>query len=165
MKRLLAAALFSALALAAIAPASAQTYNNSGRVNAVGLCSAVTAGYPVGCAPTIGDTAFKAAVTTTLTQFIAAPTAGSIRITAAQYAAIESATGGALEIEAGTGTNCGTGTVVVSALAWVPTSAVAGSYGNGSGAIWILPAGDAACAVITAGTVTFAEISGTYAVY
>ena len=167
MKRLLAAALFVALASTFVAPASAQTPPLSGgAVQNMGLCSAVTATYPLPCAPTIGDKPFYSAATTSLTQFIAAPTGGqSIRFTFVGYSAIESATGGELEIESGTGSNCASGTAVVAPLAWVPTTQVSGSYGWAEGAVYILPANSAACVVVSAGTVTFAAIAGTYAIY
>lgn len=162
MKRLLTVALALTFAALMFAPASAQVYKDNGQAGANGLCSAIALGFPVGCAPQVGDKAFEVSVTNTLTQFIAAPTTGAIHFTFVQYAAIESATGGALEIEVGTGTNCASNASVLTSLTYMATTGnVSGSYGNGNGAVFIAPVGYAACAVL-AGTVTSAIVSGTY---
>jgi hypothetical protein len=169
MKRLIfAAALAAAAAISfgSATPASAQTDQGTGAIPG-GLCSALTPGYPTACAPTIGDQPFYAAVTTTLTQFIAAPTSpASIRITFLQFEGLESATGGNMLLEQGTGTNCGTNTAVVSNLAYMTASTyVSGSYGWAEGAVFILKPGSAACVAASAGSITSASISGTAAIW
>jgi hypothetical protein len=162
MKRFLAAALFTAFALISFAPASAQVYKDSGQVPASGLCTAVTAGYAVGCAPTIGDTpfAYDAGATKTLTQVIAAPTAGSIRIPAGFAYGVESATGGTLEIETGTGSNCASSTTIIFAVALGASGLVTVNLPP-----LIAAAKTAVCFTVTAGTLVDGGIFGTYAVY
>lgn len=130
-------------------------------------CSFDTTASARHCAPA-GGNGMSQAVTTTLTQVIAAPASGSIRITALNAAAEESATGGFLELEYGTGTNCATGTTLLSVIMWVGAAATSGqqfSMGSGNGAVLIVPATKALCVLITAGTVTTAEISGTYEIF
>jgi hypothetical protein len=169
MKRLVIAVALAAAAISfgSAVPASAQTYQGNGAVPSA-LCSAITPGYPTACAPTIGDTPYYAAVTTTLAQFIAAPTApASIRITYLQYEALESATGGDLLLEQGTGTNCGTNTAVVAKVAYMAsTTYVSGALGVGpEGSIFILKPGYAACIGASGGTITSAAIAGVYAIW
>jgi hypothetical protein len=163
----LAAALAAAAAISfGSAPASAQTYQGVGAVPGA-LCSALAPGFPTACAPTVGDQPFYSAVTTTLTQFIAAPTSpAAIRITFLQFEALESATGGDLLLEQGTGTNCGTSTAVVAKLAYMTASTyVSGSYGWAEGSVWILKPGYAACVAASAGSITSAAISGVTAIW
>ena len=162
MKRFIAAAVFAAMTIASVLPASAQVYKDSGQAGASGLCSAVTPGYPVPCSPTIGDTAFSydSGSTKTLTQVIAAPAAGSIRIASGFFYGVESATGGTLEIETGTGSNCASNTAVLFAVAL-------GSSGLVSGALpqLIAPAKSAVCFTVTAGTLVDGGIFGVQATY
>jgi hypothetical protein len=166
MKRLLSVALFAAIvAFSFCAPASALPAVQGNFPVPDSWCSAVTPGYPLACVKTIGDTPFAAAVTTTLTQFIAAPTAPSaIRITFIQFAGIESATGGELYLEQGTGTNCGTSTAIVADLTHITASTGFTGFYAGSPA-FVLKPGFAACIEASAGTVTAAEIAGTAAIW
>jgi hypothetical protein len=169
MKRLISVAVlaFASLAFMPASPAMAQTYQGNGTLPST-LCSAITPGFPTACAPTIGDTPYYAAATLTLTQFIAAPTApAAIRITYLQFEGFESATGGELLLEQGTGTNCATNTAIVAKLAYLTaTSYVSGSLGYGpEGTIFQLKPGYAGCVVISAGTVTSAAIAGMYSAW
>lgn len=132
---------------------------------AAGLC---TGG--AGCAPAVGDTGFRAAATTVLTQFIAAPGPGvSIRVTAIQAGGYDTATGGQIQISSGTGTNCTTTNTVEANLIVMPAALTQGggdsmSWGNGVGAVMIIGANRALC-VQAFGTVGSAQISGTYTTY
>jgi len=162
MKRLLAAAAFAAMTFASFAPASAQVYKDSQLVNASGLCTQIISGYPVGCAPTIGDKQFTydAGSTKTLTQFIAAPTAGSVRIASGFVYGVESATGGTLELETGTGTNCASNTTILFAVALGASGLVTVTLPQ-----LIAPAKTAVCFFVSAGTLVDGGAFGTYAVY
>jgi hypothetical protein len=133
-----------------------------GQAPAVGLCTNAA-----GCLPPNGDTQFYQAATTTLTQVIAAPGSGSIRITSLVASGLESATGGWIELEYGTGTNCATGTTVLAFVLWVPAAAPGAqiSLGTGYGNVFLVPATKALCVIVSAGTVTQASIAGTYTVY
>jgi opacity protein-like surface antigen len=168
MKRLLAAALFAALALASIGPASAQQ-QAAAPVTYEAFCSYIVAtGLPSSCVPTVGDTPFSAPAlaSATAAQIVAGVAGASIRVTYVAYSAYNSATAGLLELLYGTGTNCGTGTTVLHVLADVPaTTQISGALGTGYGQIFIVPAGKSLCAEITAGTVTEASVAGTVAIY
>jgi len=168
MKRLLASVLFAALALVSIAPASAQVYQGGGVLPET-LCSYTSVvGYPTPCAPTVGDKPISAPALASgaATKILTGVTGASWRITYLAYSAYESATGGALELLYGTGTNCGTGTTVLHVISYVPaTTLVAGQLGTAYGQNLIAPAGKDVCAEITAGTVTEASVAGTAALY
>jgi hypothetical protein len=167
MKRILSAALFALFALGSLAPAVAQNVPGAAAINEAWCSTQVGAGVPAGCDPVVGDTAFayNAGTTTTLTQFIAAPAAGSIRIVAMSFFGVESATGGTAEIEQGTGTNCASNAGVVWAEQLGATGIVQAQVGSGYGQVLILKAGYAACFTVTAGTLVGAGVFGTYAVY
>ena len=98
-------------------------------------------------AQTIG---FNQAVTATLTQFIAAPPiiTQSIRILSIQEMTADSATGGPVELEYGTGVNCGTNTklfalVSTSTATVVSTINALSAFGNKSGCLSsVIPAGN-----------------------
>lgn len=163
MKRLLSAVLFVALAFSVVAPASAQVYSNSGRATADRLCSTVGRG-AVPCVQPGYDTpfAYDAGSTKTLTQFIAAPTSGAIHIPpgAGFVYGEESATGGTLEIEQGTGSNCASNAAVIYAVAIPATGEVA----------YALPAlqakaGYALCFFVSAGTLTDGGVFGTASIF
>lgn len=130
----------------------------------VGFC---TGG--IACAAPVGDTNFTIPITTTITQFIAAPSNPnqSIRITSISSAGWDTATGGAVSIFAGTGTNCATATATVGIINTLPAAAGSSNgvaWGNGFGAVMILPPGDAAC-VAGGGTISTGRIQGTYTVF
>lgn len=132
-------------------------------VLANGLCS-----NSIPCAPPIGDVTIISAVTTSLTQIIAAPGVGvSVRITAIQALGEESATGGVMDLVEGTGTNCATPVKTIPLLA-IGASFTANqqvTWGNGVGQIIMVPTNTAVCVNVTAGTITTAGIVITYTVY
>jgi len=117
----------------------------------------------------INMTPFVAAATSTLTQFIAAPANGAIHFFSISGAGYDTATGGIVELEYGTGTNCGTGTTIMAYLFVMPAALTQGggddfSYGNGLASVIAAPVGKAVC-VIATGTVGVAGIEGVYAIY
>lgn len=120
------------------------------------------------CTEPVGDTPFNQAATTSLTQVIAAPSVATqkLRITALFATGEESATGGNLELETGTGTNCATNTAVLAVLVPLSASLAAGQQIAAQGnPLLIAPAGAAICVLVTAGTVTSANVSGVYTTY
>lgn len=167
MKRLPAAALFAAISLACLAPASAQQAYNTPSVNETWCSSTLGAGIPQGCAPTVGDTpfAYDAGSTKTLTQVIAAPTAGSIRITYASLYGVESATGGTLEVVQGTGSNCASNASIIWAVALGASGLVQAQLGSGYGQVLIVKATYEVCFEVTAGTLVDGGMFGVYSVY
>lgn len=167
MKRLLAAALFAALSIGCLTPASAQTVYNNPAVNETWCSSTLGNGIPQGCSPTVGDTpfAYDSGSTVTLTQVIPAPASGSIRITYASIYGVESATGGTLKIEQGTGTNCASNASVIWAVALGASGLVQAQLGSGYGQVLIAKPGYAVCFTVSAGTLVDGGMFGTYAVY
>jgi len=131
--------------------------------NTSGVC---TNGNP--CEPAVGDQPFVAVPTTSLAQIIAAPTNAvqAIHFTSISAMGYESATGGVLEIEQGTGTNCASNASVIAYVLYLPASAGVATFsvGSGNGSVLIVKPGYAACVIVAAGTITAAGIWGTYAI-
>jgi hypothetical protein len=142
----------------------AQQVQSGPNVTTTGLCT-----NGIACNPAVGDSAFSQAATTSLAQVIAAPTnaAQSVRITALAAQGYESATGGVLELEQGTGVNCASSTAVLAYVLYLPATAgiSSASIGSGLGAVFIAKPGFAVCVIVTAGTVGVAGIAGTYTIY
>lgn len=96
--------------------------------------------------------------TATTTQLVALASGKAIYVTAMDVVAGGT---GNITFEYGTGTNCGTGTTVLTgAYNLVAQSGLA--KGNGAGAVWIVPAGNALCALTSAavqmsGSVSYAQ--------
>lgn len=131
----------------------------------------VPMGYCTGavfCAPAIGDTRFSQAVTTTITQVIAAPSAGSIHITSYQIAAYETATGGYIAVYEGTGVNCVTGQHLVAIILTMTAAIQMSGNPQGTGVGTVIGPIDplnAVCVGASAGTIGIANFSGNYATY
>lgn len=164
MKRLISAATVAALALFAFAPIAAPAqYANNGV--AQHYCSTLIGGsIPSWCATPGGDQpfAYDAGATKTLTQVIAAPTAGSIRIPvgAGFVYGEESATGGTLELEQGTGSNCASNASIIFAVALPASGIVAYTL-----PAIIVKAKYELCFFVSAGTLVDGGVFGTFSTY